>query len=223
MLNNIKAVIFDLDGTLVDSMWLWRQIDIDYLVQFGHDLPDDLQNAIEGKSFSETARYFKERFDLEDDVDTIKSTWNKMAWDYYTHKVTLKDQAEEFLNHLKEHKIQMGIGSSNSKELVSVVIDRYMLHDYFNAVCTSCEVEKGKPHPDVYLKVARDLGVKPEECLVFEDVPNGILAAKRAGMKVCAIYDDFSKEMTTEKKKLADYYIESFTELIALLKSSPEL
>ena len=83
MLENIKAVIFDLDGTLVDSMWMWREIDIEYLAGFGIELPDDLQKSISGMSFSETAEYFKDRFGIKDDTDTIKKRWNEMAWDMY--------------------------------------------------------------------------------------------------------------------------------------------
>lgn len=219
MLDNIKAVIFDMDGTLIDSMWLWRTIDIDYLERFGHELPEDLQESIEGKSFSETAQYFKERFDLPDDVETIKSDWNHMAWEYYKHKVTLKEEAEAFLKYLRDNNYKMGIGTSNSKEMVALIIDKFELGDYINAIRTSCDVGVGKPNPDVYLKVAEDLGVKPEECLVFEDVPKGILAAKNAGMKSCAIYDDFSKALTTEKMKLADYYVESFEDVLRMIRN----
>lgn len=219
MLKNIKAVIFDMDGTLIDSMWLWKSIDIEYLEKFGHDLPDDLQGAIEGMSFTETANYFKTRFDLPDSVEVIKADWNRMAWTYYTHKVTLKEQADIFLKHLIDNDYKTGIGTSNSKEMVGLIVDKFELGDYFHAIRTSCEVEKGKPSPDIYLKVAEDLGVLPEECLVFEDVPMGIMAARNAGMKVCAIYDDFSKGLTTEKKKLADYYVNSFEEVMEVIRN----
>lgn len=218
MLTDIKAVIFDMDGTLIDSMWLWKAIDIEYLARFGHELPEDLQDAIEGKSFSETAVYFKERFNIPDDTDTIKSDWNKMAWDYYEHKVTMKEQVVDFLRYLNDNNYKMGIGTSNSREMVGLIVDKFQIGDYIHAIRTSCEVAKGKPSPDVYLKVAEDLGVKPEECLVFEDVPMGIMAANNAGMRSCAIYDDFSKGLTTEKMKLADFYIESFAELLDKIK-----
>jgi HAD superfamily hydrolase (TIGR01509 family) len=214
MLQDIDAVLFDLDGTLVDSMWIWRDIDIEYLGRFGLTLPATLQKEIEGMSFSETAVYFKNRFGLEDSLEQIKNDWNRMAEYRYQHEIPLKEGALELLKHLKENQIQMGIASSNSRELVELVIKKHGVYDYFNSIRTSCEVEKGKPSPDIYLLVSKDLGVTSNQCLVFEDVIQGVKAGKNAGMKVCAVYDDFSAKDTEKKKELADYYINSFKELL---------
>lgn len=214
MLENIKAVIFDMDGTLIDSMWLWKAIDIEYLGRHDKTLPDDLQKAIEGMSFTETAEYFKNRFEIKDDVETIKADWNQMAGVYYREKVTMKDRAVDFLHSLRDKGIKTGIGTSNSHEMVGVILGKFGLEDLIHTVSTSCDVSAGKPNPDIFLKVASDLGVKPEECLVFEDVPMGIMAAKNAGMKCCAIYDDFSEAMDDEKKELADYFINSYAEIL---------
>lgn len=214
MLQDINAVLFDLDGTLVDSMWIWRDIDIEYLARFNLTLPDALQKEIEGMSFTETAVYFKNRFDLEDSLEQIKNDWNRMAEYKYKHEVPLKEGALEFLKYLKQNQIQTGIASSNSKELVELVIKKHGVYDYFKSIRTSCEVEKGKPSPDIYLLVSNDLGVSSKQCLVFEDVIQGVKAGKNAGMKVCAVYDDFSAKDTKKKKEIADYYINSFKELL---------
>ena len=85
-LENKKAVLFDLDGTLVDSMWMWEAIDIEFLGAYGYECPDDIQRAIEGMSFSETAVYFKERFDLPLSLDEIKAVWTRMSIDKYRHE-----------------------------------------------------------------------------------------------------------------------------------------
>jgi len=211
---DIDAVIFDLDGTLIDSMWMWRSIDIEYLARFGLDMPDNLQEEIEGMSFSETAVYFKNRFKLKDSLEQIKSDWNAMAWDKYLNEVPLKEGAIELLKYLKEAKIPAGIATSNSRELAELIINKLNIAEYFASIRTSCEVLKGKPSPDIYLLVARDLGVEPARCLVFEDIIQGIMAGKNAGMKVCAVYDEFSEKYTEEKIKLADYYINSLKELL---------
>ncbi|MEF9954265.1 MAG: HAD family phosphatase [Clostridium sp.] len=214
MLKGIEAVIFDLDGTLVDSMWMWKEIDIEFLSRYNYECPDDLQRIIEGMSFSETAVYFKERFHLPNSLDDIKQIWIQMSIDKYRHEVPLKTGAEDFLKYLKSKHIKMGIATSNSRDMVEAVLASLQIGDYFELVTTACEVAAGKPAPDIYLKVAADLGVHPDHCLVFEDIPAGILAGTRAGMKVCAIEDDFSLNLTSEKKELANWYIKDYEELL---------
>ena len=213
-LKHKKAVIFDLDGTLVDSMWMWKRIDVEYLDRYGYDCPEDLQKSIEGMSFSETAAYFKERFSLPMTLEEIKECWSQMAMDKYRTQVPLKPGALEFLRYCKDQGIATGIATSNGRPIVDAVIEALQIGEYFQEVATACEVEKGKPEPDIYLEVARRLQVAPEDCLVFEDVPAGILAGKRAGMTVLAVEDDFSRELSGEKKALADGYICDYSELL---------
>lgn len=213
MLRNKKAVIFDLDGTLVDSMWMWKAIDIEYLGKFDISLPPTLQKDIEGMSFSETAVYFKETFQIEDSLEKIKADWNCMAYEKYTKEVSLKKGAKEFLEYCKTNDIKLGIATSNSRELVDATLEALNIRDYFECVMTSCEAAKGKPAPDIYLAVADKIQVKPEKCLVFEDIEMGILAGKNAGMEVCAVEDDFSMDQMELKKELADYYIKDYYEI----------
>lgn len=213
MLNNIEAVIFDLDGTLVDSMWMWREIDVEYLSQFDIEVPSDLQQAVEGMSFSETAQYFKERFNLPDPVEVIKMEWNKMAWDKYGNEVPLKKGVIEFLEELRSRGIKTGIATSNSKELVEHVLKSLNITEYFDSVRTSCEAKKGKPAPDIYLLVADDLQVDPKDCLVFEDLALGIMAGKGAGMRVCTVFDPYSEDDRDRKRELADYYIDTYFDI----------
>ncbi len=215
MLRNIEAVLFDLDGSLVDSMWIWHEIDIAYLGSFGIPLPEGLQADIEGMSFSETAEYFKERFSLPDSVETIKAAWNQMAWDQYTYHVPLKAGAREFVKYCKEAGIRLGIASSNSRVLVEKVMQVHGLLEAFDGIVTACDVEKGKPAPDVYLEAARVCGVSPDKCLVFEDIVPGILAGKAAGMKVCAVWDAYSEYQDAEKRRISDYFIKDYHEILA--------
>lgn len=214
MLSNITAVIFDLDGTLVDSMWMWKQIDIEYLDRFHLTVPEGLQNSIEGFSFSETAHYFKETFHLPDSIEQIKKDWNQMAKDKYEHEVALKPGVLEFLQYCRERHIRLGIATSNSRELVDAVIGALHLEEYFDCIMTACEVQKGKPAPDIYLAVADRLSAAPEHCLVFEDIVPGIMAGKNAGMRVCAVEDIYSEYQKNEKKQTADYYIDNYFELL---------
>jgi len=213
MLKYIKAIIFDLDGTLVDSMWMWKSIDKEFLDLYHIKLPEDLQQEIEGKSFTETATYFKERFMLMESVEEIKDLWNKMAYDKYANYVPLKEGAGKLLEYCTQNNIKLGIATSNSAHLTSAVLTKHKIISLFESIITGCDVCIGKPAPDVYLKTAQSLGVDPSECLVFEDITLGILAGKNAGMKVCAVEDEYSLYQTREKKELADYYIKTYDDI----------
>lgn len=214
MYKDIKAVIFDVDGTLVDSMWIWKQVDIEFLGKRGLPLPERLQSEIEGMSFSETAIYFKARFNLAESLEEIKAEWNAMAEDYYKKHIKLKGGAKELLKLLYDRGLTLGIATSNSRELVDHMLANHGIRQYFTDIRTSCEVEKGKPHPDVYLKVAEDMGIKPEDCLVFEDTLAGVMAAKAAGMKVFAVADELSFESKDKLVEMTEGYIHSFEEVM---------
>ena len=214
LLSGKRAYLFDLDGTLVDSMWMWEAIDVEYLGRYGLECPSDLQKAIEGMSFSETAVYFKERFNLPDSIEEIKQAWVEMSLEKYQKEVPVKPGVREFLEEISIRGIKAGIATSNGREMVDAVLKSLGLEQYFQVVATACEVAAGKPAPDIYLEVARRLGAKPENCLVFEDVPAGIMAGKNAGMKVIAVEDDFSETMKEEKEQLADRLIHDFYEVL---------
>ena len=162
-------------------MWMWEAIDVEYLGRYGLECPSDLQKAIEGMSFSETAVYFKERFNLPDSIEEIKQAWVEMSLEKYQKEVPVKPGVREFLEEISIRGIKAGIATSNGREMVDAVLKSLGLEQYFQVVATACEVAAGKPAPDIYLEVARRLGAKPENCLVFEDVPAGIMAGKNAG------------------------------------------
>lgn len=213
MLRDIEAVIFDMDGSLVDSMWMWRAIDIEYLGRYKIPLPENLQSEIEGMSFRETACYFKEHFAIPDSLEEIMAEWNRMAWNKYMYEVPLKKGIPAFLRHCREKGIRLGIATSNSRELVENVAAVHNLREYFTCIMTGSEVLRGKPNPDIYLAVAHGLGVPAGRCLVFEDIVAGILAGKNAGMRVCAVEDEYSADSRDRKRELADYYIDDYVGL----------
>ena len=214
MLNNIKAVLFDLDGTLVESMSMWGDIDVDYLKKFHIPVPEGLQKAIEGLSMYQTAVYFKENFAIEDSLENIMDEWNRMAYKKYTTEIPLKPGVRAFLDVLKSKNIPCGIATSNSRILTEAILKSHQVENYFSVMVTGDEITNGKPDPEVYLEAAIKLGVAPEHCLVFEDIPFGIMAGKRAGMTVCAVEDDYSMNDMEEKIRLADFYIKSYEELL---------
>ena len=164
-------------------------------------------------SFTETAVYIKQKFSIPDPIEKMKEDWNAMAFDKYVNEVPLKKGVSEFLALCRKKGIRLGIATSNSRQLVDVIIASHGLTEYFDGIVTGCEVNRGKPWPDVYLETARRCGASPEHCLVFEDIVPGIQAGRNAGMKVCAVADAYSVYQEKEKRKLADYYIEDFTEI----------
>ncbi len=214
MLENIDAIIFDVDGTIADSMWMWKQIDIEYLERFNIELPDDLQKNIEGMSFRETAVYFKEHFSIPDSIETMMADWNEMAAHKYRYEIPLKKGVLEFINMCKENGMKLGIVTSNSVELLSYLLKAHDLEKTFDIIITGSDGLKGKPAPDMYLEASKRLLTEVSRCLVFEDIIPGILAGKNAGMKVCAVDDLYSKDVIRQKKQEADYFIESFEEII---------
>ena len=205
-LRDADAVLFDLDGTLVDSMWMWKEIDIEYLGRFGYTCPPDLQKIIEGMSFSETAEYFKSRFRIPDSIDEIKAAWIQMSIEKYRNEVTLKPGALRLLQYLEHTGKKAGIATSNGRDMVDAVLESLQIRPYFQVIATACEVAAGKPAPDIFLKAAEELGVDPRYCVGVEDAEAGVQAIKSAGMFAVGVGD-------AEILSKADYIVSETSKL----------
>ena len=209
-MKNIKAVIFDFDGTLADSLHVWRQIDINYFQRHGFEFnPEKI--SFGGKSFSECATYVKELLNIEDDEETIKSEWIQIASSLYQNEVNLKPYAKPFIEALTNSGIKIGMATSNNQDILIPFLRKNGILDYFTSIITCCEAGKGKPAPDVYQHTAREIGVSPDECIAFEDTCEGVLSAKNAGMYVYAVADDAHIKYSDTIKENADKYIEGFS------------
>jgi beta-phosphoglucomutase-like phosphatase (HAD superfamily) len=205
-----KAYIFDLDGTLLDSMGLWDQIDIDFLAKRGIAVPPDYMEAISALTFLEVASYTIKRFNLTDSVEGLISEWNSMASYAYGNTIQMKPHAKEYLLALRESGAKLAIATALFPELCSSALRNHGIDSLFHAVCNTAEAGQGKSQPAVFLRTAKELGVPPEDCLVFEDLLAAVKSAKSAGMSVCAVYDKTSANDWDEIKKTADYAIVDF-------------
>ncbi len=213
ILEKTDAVLFDLDGTVVDSMGIWKDIDREYFGRYDLELPEDYQRRIEGLSFYETAVFTQENYFPDLTPQILMEDWNQMAYDHYANLVKPKECIREFLEKLRSMGIKMGIGTSNSGLLCKATLKNNGLIDFFDVILTGEECGAGKPSPDVYLNCAGSLNVVASRCLVFEDISKGIIAGKRAGMTVVAVHDDYSADQWQEKCSIADHSIYSYREI----------
>ncbi len=214
MLNNIKGIIFDLDGTLVDSLWVWASIDDEYLKKYNLLVPENLNEEINHLSFTQTAEYFKKKFNIEDSIEEILKDWNSMALNHYSYDVKLKPGVYEFLKKLKAKGIKISLATSNSLELLTPCLKNNNIFQYFDAITTTDEVNKSKNFPDVYLLAAEKINTSPENCLVFEDILPAAMGAKSAHMKVCIVKDKYCLTPKEELLKYGDYYLDSYFDLL---------
>lgn len=214
MLDDKDAVIFDMDGTLVDSMWIWPSIDDDYLAKYHLTKIENFHEIMEGMSYTEVAQFFLDTYpEIGCTREQVMDEWMDMAHDKYMTEVTLKEGVCDFIVEMRRQGKKIGIATSNDKNLAMDTLEALHVTELFDVVHSACEVAAGKPSPDVYLLVAEEIGVHPERCLVFEDVPMGIMAGKNAGMTVCAVDDEFSRPQEEKKRSLADYYIQNFHDI----------
>jgi 16S rRNA pseudouridine516 synthase len=213
LLDKIEAVIFDVDGTLIDSMGVWREVDEIYLARYNKEMPDNLQKDLSGLSIKQAADYFKNVIGIDETQEKMLADWNELAMHQYRHEIMLKESAAKWLATIAERGLPMAVGTSNTRMLAHAALEVHQIEHYFKVIMTGEDVVKGKPDPYIYQTAAARLGVKPENCLVFEDIPAGIMAGRSAGMKVCAVWDSFSEYQTDEKKALANYYIHSFEDI----------
>lgn len=151
----IEGVIFDLDGTLLDSTWVWSQIDTDFLKKRGFEVPEDYSTAIMAMGFEEVAKYTIKRFLLQETKEDVMAEWDAMAKDAYAHDVKLKNGAKELLLWLKQQDIKMAVATSNSASLFEPCLKNLGIYDFFHSFTETGDVKRGKEFPDVYLKVQR--------------------------------------------------------------------
>ena len=212
MLSGIKACIFDMDGTLVDSLGMWCDIDRRFFERYGMGTPADYEKKINHMSFLEMAQFTKEEYQIPDSVETITELWTEWSKEEYESEIQAKPGAQELLQFLKEQGIPLSLATTNRKELYEPCLRRNHLYSYFDYIMNVNEINSAKSEPKIYQLLAAKMNVKPEETLVFEDILIAVNTAHQAGFKVAAVYDKRNERDQQKIKTLSDFYFKSFLE-----------
>ena len=211
---NFKGAIFDLDGTIIDSMGIWEKIDIKFFEEINITMPSDYIKIINNMSFEESAIYTIKRFNLKESKENLIERWNQMAMFEYAHNIKLKPNVRTYLEKLKENNIKIGLATASPQELYESVLKNNKIYDYFDAFTTLQEVKKDKNYPDIYLLTSEKLGICPEECAVFEDILIGINTCKKANFKTVGVYDKYAVNDLEKIKNSCNRFIYDFKELL---------
>lgn len=205
----IKGAIFDVDGTLLDSMEIWEDVAIRYLKSIGVEAEPDLPEVMFTMSLPEGAAYVKEHYRLTRETDEIIKGVLDIIRKYYEETAPLKPGVTKILEELSGKRIPMTVATSNNKEEVEAAFKRLGIASYFSRIFTCEEVGAGKTRPDIYMKAAEYMGTRPEETVIFEDVLHAIRTAKKAGFLAVGLYDEASKADQKAIEKEADWYAKS--------------
>lgn len=212
-MDGIKGAIFDLDGTLLDSMPMWLALYPGLLRERGVS-HGNLNSVLAAKTLRQSADYIAGAFPLGMTADEILERWDaEVAWQY-KNILELKESAAEFLSKLKDGGLTLCVATLTDRRHAVLALERLGVLDMFEFVVTVPEIGRGKFFPDIYLEAAKRLGYSPSECLVFEDALHAVETAKRAGFRVCAVYDDSQRRRQAEIGAACDMYINGFKELL---------
>ena len=205
-----KAAIFDLDGTLFDSMGVWDQIDAAFLAKRGIAVPDDYMETVTAMQFRDIARYTIDRFGLDDTEDELMDEWDRMAHDAYTSVVRPKAHALDYLRYLKDTGARLAVATTMPAGLRAPALRHVGMLGMFDAIVGVDDVGRGKEHPDIYLEAAARVGVPAHAATVFEDLLAGVRSAVRAGMRVWGVYDASSAQVWPSIEQAAHGTITDF-------------
>ena len=212
-IKNIEGAIFDLDGTILDSMHIWSDIGLLFLKNKGIEPPEGIEDEFVKMSMVQAAEYYIKNIDPTATVMDIVNEVNSLVQGFYFNEVIKKDGVEEFLEFLKSKNVKMCIATATDKHLVQKALERNGILEYFSEIFTCGSVGAGKDTPVIYDVALEHLGTPKENTFVFEDALYAIETANKAGYNIVGINDISEKADPEDVKKLCNYYINDYAEI----------
>ncbi len=213
----IRGAIFDVDGTLLDSMFIWDTIGETYLRSIGYEPREKLNEVFKNMSLFQAARYYRTEYGVTLSIDEIMNGVNAMLERYYRFEVSLKPGVAELLAQLQASGVKLCIATATDRYLVEAALERCGVLSCFGAIFTCNEVGHGKDEPDIFEEALRFLGTEKAETVVFDDALYAVRTAKEAGFPVAAVYDSHERSQV-EVCARSDLYLEDLTQLVELQK-----
>lgn len=211
---DFKFAIFDLDGTLIDSMWIWKKIIFEFLDKYECDYDIHIAEKIAHMTFTVSSAYLKNLYKLPQSCEEMMAEWISMSENYYKHIIKAKKGVYEYLNYLKENEIRLAIATSCPRYLCESVLKSVKLEQYFETVVYAEEVGKSKEEPDVYIETMKRLSADAGECMLYEDILAALNTAHSIGLRVTIVEDESAKADRAALIEKSDIYIKDFTELL---------
>lgn len=217
-IKNIQGVIFDLDGTILDSMHIWSDIGLLFLKNKGFEAPEGIEDEFVKMSMVQAAEYYIKNIDPTATVMDIVNEVNSLVQGFYFNEVIKKDGVEDFLKFLKAKNVKMCIATATDKHLVEKALERNGIREYFSEIFTCSGVGAGKDTPVIYDVALEHLGTPKENTFIFEDALYAIETANKAGYNIVGINDISEKADPDEVKKLCNYYIHNYAEIYSFFE-----
>lgn len=207
-IKDFKGHIFDLDGTLTKSNHVWSKIDEEFLGKRGIEVPEDYFKQVSAMNFEQAAVYTNDRFSLGENIQDIMKEWFDMAVYEYTNVIGLCGNAGEYVRCLKDQGRKIALATASTEELYRPVLKRNGILDCFDCFVSTEQVKRGKGFPDVYELAAEKLGLDAQDCVVYEDIIEGIKGAKAGGFFAVACLNDHYSHDWEEMRDIADEIVE---------------